>query len=96
MINYHFQVTIDERELIEESYQNHVVNILVSTSTLAAGVNLPARRVILMSPFVGREVLSVRQYRQMCGRAGRVKIIKKKKEILKIEKKFIFQKGRNR
>lgn len=66
-------MTVDEREVIEKAYQKHVINILFSTSTLAAGVNLPARRVIIQTPyFRRREQIPTRQYKQMSGRAGRV------------------------
>ncbi len=36
----------EERGLVEAAYKSGAVSILTATSTLAAGVNLPARRVI--------------------------------------------------
>jgi DNA polymerase theta len=61
----------NERELIEKAYKAGVLSILAATSTLAAGVNLPAGCVIILSLALGKDKLDVMHYRQMCGRAGR-------------------------
>jgi ATP-dependent helicase YprA (DUF1998 family) len=69
-----FPLQSEERELVEGLYRKGAVKILAATSTLAAGVNLPARRVIFRAPKVGIDYLNGVQYRQMSGRAGRAGI----------------------
>eukprot|EP01105_Mastigella_eilhardi_P027710 TRINITY_DN86_c0_g4_i4.p1 TRINITY_DN86_c0_g4~~TRINITY_DN86_c0_g4_i4.p1 ORF type:complete len:947 (+),score=196.48 TRINITY_DN86_c0_g4_i4:248-3088(+) len=64
-------LSADERKQVEGGFSSKVVRVLCCTSTLAAGVNLPARRVIIWDPKIGIEPLSPRYYRQMTGRAGR-------------------------
>ena len=44
---HHSGLTMDERKLIEDGYSQGVLCLLTCTSTLAAGVNLPAKRFVV-------------------------------------------------
>ncbi|KAL0632288.1 hypothetical protein Q9L58_008851 [Maublancomyces gigas] len=67
---HHAGLTTEEKDLIADAYDRGLVKIICCTATMAAGVNLPARRVII-SPRMGRDFVSPAMLRQMKGRAGR-------------------------
>lgn len=47
----------EERDLIAQAYDQSVIRVLLATCSLAAGVNLPARRVIINGARMGRELV---------------------------------------
>jgi helicase len=60
-----------QRKAVEKGFRNGYIKAIVATPTLAAGVNLPARTVIIPDVKRGGEEMSIMEYKQLCGRAGR-------------------------
>ena len=50
-------LTIEERDVVAEAYDKGVIKVIVATCSLAAGINLPARRVILQGARMGRDLI---------------------------------------
>jgi helicase len=75
------------RKIIEDSFKEGKIKVLTATPTLAFGVNLPARTVIIQDyrrfeAGYGNYPISVLEYKQMAGRAGRPKYDKVGESIL--------------
>ena len=69
-------LTYKQRRYVEDNFRNGSIKCIVATPTLAAGINLPARRVIVRDTYrfesnAGNVPISVMEVKQMCGRAGR-------------------------
>ncbi|HTY91084.1 MAG TPA: DEAD/DEAH box helicase [Methanocella sp.] len=73
---HHAGLSAEDKALIEGAFREGLIRILVSTSTLAWGVNLPARVVVIRDvemydPIQGNKDISPIDLLQMLGRAGR-------------------------
>ncbi|MEM3513344.1 MAG: DEAD/DEAH box helicase, partial [Thermoplasmata archaeon] len=79
-------LTNNIRRIVEQNFRKGLIKCIVATPTLAAGINLPARRVIVKEVWryssFGRAALPVMEVKQMCGRAGRPKYDKEGEAIL--------------
>ncbi len=73
---HHAGLTYAQRTYVEDQFRQRNILAIAATPTLAAGINTPARRVIIrglerFSTEHGNEAVSVIEYKQMAGRAGR-------------------------
>ena len=63
------------KEAVEEAFASGLVKVVFATETLALGINMPARTVVIekLSKFTGErhEFLTPGEYTQLTGRAGR-------------------------
>lgn len=100
---HHAGMSADQRELVEKAFLAGKIKVISSTPTLAAGLNLPARRVVIASwrrfdSNEGMQMIPVMEYKQMAGRAGRphldpygesVLIAAKEEDIEKLTEMYI-------
>ena len=64
------------RRFIENHFKNRLIKCIVATPTLAAGVNIPAQRVVIRDLWrydvnFGMNPIPILEYKQQAGRAGR-------------------------
>jgi helicase len=76
---HHAGLSRPERAIVEEGFRKGLIKCISSTPTLAAGLNLPARRVIIrdylrFSAGEGMLPIPASEYHQMAGRAGRPRL----------------------
>jgi helicase len=68
---YHAGLTAAERREVEDKFLNGKLAAVVTTAALGAGVDFPASQVIFDTLAMGIEWLTVQEFHQMAGRAGR-------------------------
>jgi helicase len=76
---HHAGLRREARRIVEDGFRKGHIRCISSTPTLAAGLNLPARRVIIRDyrRYVSGEgmiPIPAREYHQMAGRAGRPRL----------------------
>jgi helicase len=101
---HHAGLNSTQRRLVESGFKNNHIKFISCTPTLAAGLNLPARKVIIRNytryhPDFGSIPIPVLDYKQMVGRAGRphldpkgysLLLVKEESDIEILKEKFIF------
>ncbi|RLI77162.1 dynein regulation protein LC7 [Archaeoglobales archaeon] len=104
---HHAGLLNSQRKIVEEGFRDGRIKVVVATPTLAAGVNLPARRVIVKSyrRYDGySKPIKVLEYKQMAGRAGRpgldergeaILIAKSEKEKKNLIERYVLGKTEN-
>ncbi len=69
--SYHAGLNYVQRRRIEEAFLRGELECVVTTAALGAGVDFPASQVIFETLAMGNRWLSVAEFHQMLGRAGR-------------------------
>ncbi len=72
---HHAGLMQKQRTIVEDLFRDYKIKVISATPTLAAGINMPAYRVVIPSLYRyemgGMQRIPVRDYKQYCGRAGR-------------------------
>lgn len=99
---HHAGLVYKQRQIIEDNFKNKKIKVIFATPTLAAGINLPAYRVVIHSIYRFSSgfmaPIPVNEFFQMAGRAGRPKYdthgeaivnVSKENDISKIYNSYI-------
>lgn len=73
---HHAGITSSQRKIVEDAFRANKIKLVAATTTLAMGLNLPSRRVIIRDWWryesgLGMQPIPVMEIKQMSGRAGR-------------------------
>lgn len=68
---YHGNIPSGIRTSIEYAMSHNLINFVVCTSTLAQGVNLPIKYLIISNLYQGQSQIKVRDFHNLLGRTGR-------------------------
>lgn len=71
ILSHHGNTPHGIRLAVEHATRDDLVRFVVCTSTLAQGVNLPIRYLIVTSVYQGKDRIKVRDFHNLIGRAGR-------------------------
>ncbi|AAL80177.1 RNA helicase [Pyrococcus furiosus DSM 3638] len=82
---YHSGLPYVQRKLTEMEFQAQMIDVVVTTAALGAGVDFPASQVIFESLAMGNKWITVREFHQMLGRAGRPQYHEKGKVYIIVE-----------
>jgi len=97
---HHAGINPLQRKIVEDAFRGNRIKLISSTTTLAMGLNLPSRRVIIKDWWryqggVGMQPIPVIEIKQMAGRAGRPKYDEYGESILmarnKRDESFLFE-----
>lgn len=71
VFSHHSGIPMGMRIAIEYAFSKSKINNVVCTSTLAQGVNLPIKYLIISSVYQAGDAIKVRDFQNLIGRAGR-------------------------
>jgi POLQ-like helicase len=71
VFTHHGSTPSGVRLAVEHAMKESLVRMVICTSTLAQGVNLPIRYLIITGVYQGRNRITVRDFQNLIGRAGR-------------------------